>query len=337
MKLKLLAATLCVIPFILVGVWWWSAGAQADALEGWMAERRAAGWQAEVAEIDVNGFPSRLDATLRAPALADPVSGWAWSADRLDIRQVIYDPTFFTVHWPAEQRIAAPGAPATLRVDVMEASLRVDGPSALGVERVSFDVQRGAVAADAGWTASVDRFTQHIRRAANAGPENAYEFRLDARLLRLPEFVRRYADPAGALPAAIELVAIEGRAALDRPLDRAAFEGAKPQILALSLAQAEAKWGGLALALDGAVKADEDGYAEGEIDLSAQNWKEMLEGAVSAGVVGRGLADALETGLGFVARLGGDPDRLDATINFSGGFMKIGPVPVGPAPRLVGG
>ena len=335
MKLKILAGLLFLTPFVLAAWWWVGATAQQNALEGWLAERRGAGWQAEAAAIDVNGFPNRLDATLRAPRLADPQSGWSWSADRLDIRQVIYDPTFFVVEWPSEQRIAAPGAPATLRTDVMEMSAKVSGEGAMSLTRASFDAVRGAVAADAGWTAGADRLTAHIRVAPDAGPANAYEFRVDALRLRLPDFIRRLADPADALPAALETVAAEGRAALDRPLDRFAFEGRKPQLTALTLKEARAEWGGLALEMTGAVQADDEGYAEGEIDVSARNWKAMIEAAVAASAIGEGFAETLIAGLGFVARLGGDAERLDVALTFSGGYARLGPVPVGPAPRLL--
>lgn len=334
LKFKLLAGALVVGLIAWFGWWWIAAGAQEAALERWLADRRAAGWQAEAAEISVRGFPNRLDVKLTAPALADPASGWAWSAPRFDIRQVIYDPTFFVAEWPAEQRVAEPGARATLRAEVMEASLKVDAKSSLDLARASADIQRGAVAADAGWTASVARLTAHVRAAPEAGPDNAYEFRLDGLGLRLPNFLRDALDPAGALPPAMETVALEGRAALDRRLDRFSFEGPKPQLVALSLKEMRAKWGGLGLTVSGSMTADENGYGAGAFDITAENWKAMLDAASAAGAIKAGLLETLKTGLGFIARLSGDPDRLDVTLTLEGGYARIGPVPVGRAPLL---
>lgn len=334
MKFKVLAAALI---FVMAGwsIWWWiAASAQKSALEGWMAAQRAEGWVAEASSIDVVGYPNRLDATLRDLALANPAEGWSWDAERLAIRQVAYDPTFFIVHFPPESRLAVPGARARLTADQMEASLKVSNASSVAIERASFDAQLPGLAAEAGWTASAERITLHMRAAPDAGPANAYEFRLDALRLRPPEFIRRIADPARALPAAVDVVAAEGRAALDRPLDRYALEGAPPQIQSLSLKEAKATWGELDFAMTGAARADEEGYAEGEFDITARNWRQMLDAAVAAGAIPRAMAETLKTGLGFVARLGGDPEELNVALTMSGGFTRLGPVPIGPAPRL---
>lgn len=335
MKFKLLAAALIIFMTGWLGWWWIAAGAQKAALENWMAAQRAAGWQAEASSIDVTGLPNRLDATLNDLALANPAEGWAWEGERLSIRQVIYDPRFAIIHFPPESRVAAPGARARLTADRMEASVRIADTATVSVERASFDAQLPGIAAEAGWTASARRVTLHLRAAPEAGPENAYQFRLDASRLRPPEFLRRLADPAGALPQAIELITAEGRVALDRPLDRFALETSAPQITSLSLKETRASWGELEFSMNGAARADEDGYAEGEFDVSARNWRRMLAAAAAAGAIPQALADTLETGLGFVAGLGGDPETLSVAITFSGGFMRVGPVPIGPAPRLI--
>ncbi len=334
MKLKILAGALVIIPLAWFGWWYFVAGAHEAGIERWLQDRRSAGWQADVAEVSVTGFPNRLDTLMARPALADPASGWAWEADRLDIRQVIYDPTFFVIEWPSEQRIAAPGARAVLRTEEMEASLKVAAASTLDVARASFDVQRAAIEAEAGWTASAERFTAHLRAAPDAGPANAYEFRIDALRIRPPEFIRRIADPTGTLPPQLETAIAEGRVALDRPLNRLSLEGAKPQVEALSLGSARAEWGGLKLAISGSAIADSDGLAEGTFDVQAENWRDMIDTAVTAGAIAPAFADTLKAGLGFVARLGGNPDKLDVSLTFGNGIARIGPVPIGRAPRM---
>lgn len=334
LKFKLLAG-LIITVIVGAAVWWlMAARAQETALETWLQQRRDAGWQAE-ADISILGFPNRLDIKLTDIALADPSSGWAWSAPWLEIAQVIYDPTFFVANWPAEQRLAAPGARAILRAEKMEGSLKAGTRTTLPLRRASFDIQKAALAADAGWTAGVDRLGLHVREAPEAGPPNAYEFRADILRLRLPDFIRAQLDPAGALPPAIETATFDGRAAFDRPLDRFAIEGPKPGLTALSLSEAVAEWGALRLVVSGSMKADAEGYAEGEFDIAADNWREMLDAAVAAGAMSLAFAETLKTGLGFVARLSGDGDRLDVGLVFANGLTRIGPIPVGRAPRLL--
>lgn len=333
-RMKLLAGLIVLVMVAGAGWWWMAAQAHEAAIRAWLDGRRAAGWQAEAA-VSIAGFPNRLDLTFEAVALADPASGWAWEAPRFEIDSVIWDPTFYVAAWPPEQRVAAPGARATVRSESMRASFRAFRETTLPLERASFDALRPSVEAEAGWTAGAERLGLHIRAAPGAGPANAYEFRADAVRLRLPDFLRVRLDPAGALPPAMEIASAEGRVAFDRPLDRFALEGRKPGATHLTLKEARAEWGGLRLLVSGAAEADAEGYAEGEFDIRAENWSAMLDAAEAAGAVTPGFAETLRAGLGFLARLGGDGTSLDVALVFSGGRARIGPVPVGAAPRMI--
>jgi len=335
MKFKALIVVLLVATAGWFAWWWVAAEAQKTALNAWLDERREAGWQAESAAIDVSGFPNRVDAVLTEPALADPISGWAWSAPRLSIYQILYKPTEAIITWPEEQRIAAPGARATVRSEMMRASFAFAQSEALTLQRNSLEVRNAAVAADAGWTAGVEFYNHHIRPSTGDLGQNAYEFVADVKKLRLPDFLRRQIDPAGALPPAIEVIRVEGAAAFDTPLDRYAFERTKPQLTALILLPSGAAWGDLALRVSGKIRTDANGFAEGTFDVSAKNWKDMLDAAVTSGAITKSLSDALKLGLGFVARLSGGRNTLDVSLTFKDGYTKIGPVPVGPAPQLL--
>lgn len=335
MKFKALIIILIVAAAGWFAWWWIATEAQKAALNAWLDERREAGWQAEAAAIDVAGFPNRVDAEITEIALADPISGWAWTAPRLAIYQILYKPTEAIVVWPEEQRIAAPGARATVRSEMMRASFAFTASDALTLERNSLEIRNGAVAADAGWTAGVDYYNHHIRPATGDLGPNAYEFIAEATKLRLPDFIRRVIDPSRTLPAAIDTIRIEGAAAFDAPLDRYAFERTKPRLTALTLLPSSGAWGDLALRMSGEVKADASGFAEGSFDISAKNWEEMLDAAVASGAINRSLSDALKLGLGFVARLSGGRNTLDVALTFQDGLTRIGPVPLGPAPRLV--
>jgi hypothetical protein len=129
---------------------------------------------------------------------------------------------------------------------------------------------------------------------------------------------------------------VDARATLDRPLDRDALEAAPPQPLALTVREAQARWGPLAVRATGTLEADAQGYAEGELALRAENWREMLATAVAAGAVSSELARLIEGGLGLVAALSGGGETLDAPLIFADGRARLGPVPIGRAPRLVG-
>ena len=60
----------------------------------------------------------------------------------------------------------------------------------------------------------------------------------------------------------------------------------------------------------------------------------MLTLAVSSGVVPSELQRTLESGLGLLARLSGNPDTLDAPLSFKNKVISLGPVPIGRAPKI---
>lgn len=335
MKFKLLGIAMVLAVLVWFGWWWIAATTHQNGLERWLADRRDAGWQAETTDIAINGFPNRLDTTLTKPALADPASGWAWSAPFLVIYQVIYDPTHFIVIWPDSQEIAAPGASATLTSDVMQASVVVGTSSRMEVERASLEIRGAALDGVEEWRASATSWVQHLRRTPDAGPDNAYEFRADGVGIALPAEWRRVVDPANTLPDAIESIVMEGRIAFDRPLDRFALEDRKPQISALTLKEGHANWGGLSLTVTGSVRADDQGYAEGEMTINARKWREMVDAAVGANMLSQSTGEAVKTGLGLIARLSGKKDEITAPLAFSDGVMRLGPIPIGSAPRMI--
>jgi hypothetical protein len=85
----------------------------------------------------------------------------------------------------------------------------------------------------------------------------------------------------------------------------------------------------------GRLVVDELGYAEGRIDVRARNWHEMIEIAERAGAIGSTLAGTLRSGLDLVAMLSGDRNSLRVPLDFENGRMRLGPVVIGDAPRLV--
>jgi hypothetical protein len=330
-----LAALLVLAP-VLWTAWWLLAAQTRDrGLAAWLDARRAEGWQAEAAAIATTGFPRRLDTRVERLALADPEVGWAWETPSLDIRGDAWAPTRVEVALPPEQTLAAPGEAMTLRSETLGGTLGfLPGPS---LELAALAIEGAGLALDAGsgWTAGADRLEAAVREADPAtAPAHAYDLTLAAETVRLPPALDALIDPGGVLDAVFDRLTLDARAAFDAPLDRRAVEDGPPPLSAVSLRDLDARWGDLALRARGNLRADAEGYAEGRLDLRAENWRRMLRAARDAGALDRGLADAIEAGLGLLAMLGGSEETIEAPLSFEGGWTRLGPVPVGPAPRL---
>jgi hypothetical protein len=322
------------------GWWWFNASMRETAIEDWLAERRADGWVAEAADVSVNGFPNRLDLTVTELALADPAEGWSWEAPFFQVMSLTWKPHHFIAIWPTEQVFASPYERAEIAASRMRGSVVFVPGLDLALERSTVEIDELAITGDAGWTASLGRAVLSTRRAEGERASGAHHYDLNftAAGLALPEEWAADLDRAGVLPTRMEAAEIDATLAFDRAWDRHAIEERNPAIDGIVVRDLRLSWGRLDLRGRGEVTADARGYAEGYLDLRVRNWQEMLEIAVSADLIGRSTARAVETGLGLMARLGGSRNAIDVPLIFENGrtFIAgpIGSIAIGDAPLL---
>ena len=120
----------------------------------------------------------------------------------------------------------------------------------------------------------------------------------------------------------------------DRTWDRRAIEERRPQPTRIVIRHAEAVWGELRIKAAAELDVDQAGYPTGTLSLQARNWREMLALAEASGVLAGGLRQQAERALSTLASLTGNPNAIDVQLNFAGGLVAVGFIPLGPAPRL---
>jgi hypothetical protein len=316
------------------GYWFVGARGMDQALAGWFEARRADGWVAHYDELSVTGFPNRFDVNLAGPELADPDTGLAWQAPFFQILALSYRPNHVIAVWPPESRLATPHETYGLEADDMRASLVLRPGPRLALDRATLTARTLNITRDAraGTTAVADLSLAAERAPADDAP--AYRLGLRAQGLAPPIPWRNRVDPQGSLPDTFDTVRADLTVTFDKPWDRTAIEEARPQPRRIRLRLAEARWGRLELAAAGELDVGDDGTPEGEITVKARNWREILELSVRAGALNESLAATLRDGLALVARMAGHPETLDVPLSFSGGRVRLGPVPLGRAPTL---
>ncbi len=315
------------------GYWFVGAGAQERALAGWFEDRRADGWVAEHDGIAVNGFPNRFDTTISDVVLADPETGVAWRAPFFQILALSYRPNHVIAVWPGSQSVASPEERIEIAAGGMRSSLVFAPDTQLAVQRATMRLEDFRLSGETGWEAGLDSAILATRQAA-ALPF-AHDIAFDAQALRLSEQARARLDPSGMLPDEIGTLHLEMTVEFDAPWDRQAIEIARPGIVSVDLDDLTALWGRLELRAAGELEVDAAGYPEGRITVRARNWREMLRIGAEVGLLTDGLAETLERGLSVLAGLSGGPDTLDAPLTMSNRAIFFGPIPLGPAPRLV--
>ena len=292
------------------------ARGQEVALGAWFNDRARAGWQAEHREIGLTGFPLELRREITAIRLADPETGWAWTAQWLKIDSAPLNPSRFVVTWSGEQTLAVPGEHSDITADAMSALVELRPGVALSLIQLSAETDRLDIRGRLGWTAGAGRFRAAVAERIN---DDGYSIDLRAERVLMPAPLMARIDPLGLAGREIERLSFDGSAVFAEPLDRYVIEEGR---LALRL---EAK---------GKIRVDKRGYPKGKIDVTARHWRELIAMARRSGAIGCEMAEALTQALELVALLGGDRDELDATLKFGDGEIWICPISVGRAPRL---
>lgn len=312
------------------GFWWYNASLRQRAIEGWLAERRADGWQAEAADLRVTGFPNRVDVIVKDLRLADPDAGWSWQAEGLEILSLAYKPHQFIVALPGRQVVATPYESITAQADVLRGSVGFRPSTRLELDHSTFEIGGLDIESDAGWRARVGKAILATRQAA--GIPFAHDVAFNAETLLLPDGLT--ARTAGVLSDVAGPLALDTTLTFDRPWERATVDGDNPVIEGVTVRKLQLTWGELDLAGSGDLVADAQGYAEGRIDLEAKNWRRMLDAAEASGALNGTAASALRAGLGLLAGFGSGGNTLSVPLDFADGATRLGPIPLGPAPRL---
>lgn len=339
--MKRLLVVIIVSATLWSGYWLYGSSTTRGAFEGWFGERRAAGWVADFAALEVQGFPNRFDVTMTDIALADPDTGWAWTAPFFQILALSYKPNHVIAVWPDLQHVATPLGKFDITQAEMQASLVLWPSADIAPDRIRLVADTLQISASDGTGTAMSALRIAAERLgadgqpATAAPEEGatrYRIALSAEGFAPDLALRHRIDPTDRLPRTLDALRADVTLGFDRPWDRRAVEVARPQPRQIALRLAEARWGELELKAAGELEIDAAGEATGRMTVKAQNWREILAMARASGELPEGVADTLERALSLLA---GRNDGIDIPLDFRRGLIWIGPVPVMDSPVFV--
>ena len=323
---------LLMLVLLVAALWsaWWFYGARQTeaAFEGWLAGRAALGEVAE-AGIAVRGYPSRFDTTLSDLRIG--FGGWLWEADTFQTLMLAYAPHRAVAVWPGPQRLIDPfGNTTVLEGEEARASVRVGIDPALPLTSVTL-VARDVALDGTGWQGRLAEF----RFAARAGEGIGAALGEDARY-QVGILLDDLALPEGgavpeALPPVLDLLRIDAVAEFDAPLALAAEVPARME--ELRIGEITLDWGGIGLSADeGRLRVDGGGFLSGSLPLRLRGYPLLVEALRDLGILPERQVVLALAGLSLIA---GDDGDITVPLSFEGGETRLGPIPLGPAPRLV--
>ncbi|OUS04339.1 hypothetical protein A9Q96_15435 [Rhodobacterales bacterium 52_120_T64] len=316
---------------------WWLIGttAQKSAIETWMEQRRDAGWTAEVEEFKVIGYPNRFDSIFTDLTLSNPDAGWTWQAPHFQLLALSYKPNHIIAVWPGVHSYSTRDDTTTITSSLFRGSLIFKPDTALSLDRMQLETTELTLAGESGWHASAEAASiAFFAHNTPDVPPNSYDLYLKALEFSPSSTWRDSLDQSDALPDTIPEVIFDATLTYDNPWDRFAIEHTNPRMTAIQIRDLRFLWGDLNLNGTGAIGITNEGFFDGTFTLQAKKWRPLLDLIIAAQLLTPEFGTALDRGISLVATLAGNPSDLEVKLRFADNLTYIGPIPIGPAPRV---
>ncbi len=290
---------------------------------------RSAGYQVAWQERRITGYPFRLNVTLVDASIREP-SGWALTTPRLETQAYVHGLGTWVLAAPEGFTFVRPlGGPVSVKGELVRASLsHLDNtPPNFSFEGRKLTFTPGPGAQPFGLTAA-EKVETHLR----AGPSDqaAVLFRVDNGAARLSGL---FARMAGDKPVSM---------VWDSTLSKvSAFKGSNwPAAVkswsaaggSMSVRQAGLTAGSAVIgSQSGSLGVGYDGRLSGSLQVNLREAPQALSAMAQTGVI---RPEAALAAAAVAAARQGSGDVAQATITFQAGQTTLGPVAIGPAPRV---
>jgi len=327
---RLTVRFLVLIALVWAGWWYLATSSVQGRLNVWLEDRRAKGWQAEASNITRSGFPLSITTVIQNIILSNPDAQSSLRVPQITLSSPIYWPGHATVRLPAAPvLIVTPQGTLTVGFDAAQAALRLRPDTTLQLQtlgatgsNVTLNLEKGQFIKIAGVQADVQQ---------GRTPET-YELDLTATGLSLGEaFTGAMMLPTG-WPVTFEPVVLDMAVTFDRPWDRRVAKGTRPQPRTVRIDAFSAGFAETGLTADGDFVVDAAGIPTGTLRLRVRKWQGLFDMAVASSTIPPEWAPTVERMLQSMSDI---EDTLDLTITTQDGQMRMGFLPLGPAPRLL--
>ena len=313
----------------LYGGYWFIARATFLAqVENGLSHMQDDGWAIAYEDLSIIGFPSRFDVTADRLSAASPDRSFQWDAPFFQALMLSYRPNEVIAVWPESQSFTLRGAAFDLAARGLRASLSVNLDSSASLSTATLESAPLLLSGANDWSLGAESILLALRETPNAAAAATYDLYLSVEGLTLPDTLRQQIDPTGQLPSSF------GKSTVDVTFKNAApiaLNGATGAVQKITLNSAQIVWGGFRLSGSGALTIIANGIPEGRIDLDIQDWERLITIAEALGWIDAGV---VPTWRNMAQMLSGGSDTLTLPLAFQNGFMSIGPIPLGPAPRF---
>jgi hypothetical protein len=311
------------------GAWFWMRGQAASRMDAAVGQLAQAGYQLSWKDRVIGGFPFRMDVTLTEPRIRAP-GGWALEAPRLEAEAYMHALGSWLVAAPDGLTFIRPkGGPVTVKGDLVRASLTHLGqhPPSFSFEAVKATFTPGAGAQPFALSGA-ERVEFHLRAGPN--DEGGVFAKVDGGRAQLSGLFARVADGkpvAMAWNSTLSKMSAFSGADWPDAVRRWSDAGGRMTVRDAGVTAGDAVLG----VTSGTLGAGRDGRLEGVLQVTLRQAPRALSALSAEGVIEDQAARSAAT----VAQARQGPgDAAQASLNFEAGRTTLGPVALGPAPKV---
>lgn len=325
---RLLIAVL-VLTALWSGYWFGVARLLERGADGWFAAQAEAGMMAGHDGLRVTGFPLRFKLDVTRPHLGNATTG-GWSAPEARLSARAWMPWRLTLDLPEQQVVALLGQELTVGSSALTATVAVTPGTTLPLEWFSLSGDGVSLLSSERWSLAIARIIAGTQRRAT--DPLTHDLRIEATSITPDEAFRQRLATRSTLPELIDGLLLDAALTFSAPLDRNAAE-TQPHLTALTLREATVTWGDLGLSATGLLAPGANGLAEGRIDLRLTGWRELVPVLVAAQLIKPEVAPTVTRALEVMAK-DATAEVLEVPLVLADGWMRLGPIPLGPAPIM---
>ncbi len=326
--MRILIALIVVVSAAWSAYWVVGSRMLRSAIDEGIARMEARGVSVETDDIRVTGFPNRFDTMIDAPRVAWP-GGAGWSAPFLQVFALSYAPNRVIVAFPETQTLDTAAGAVEVGAGRARASATFS-PEAGGMLDHANLVWEEATARWAGREAAAGRVLA-ATRVADGMEADVQNIGVTLDDVALP---RDLLPGAGAEARLVDGVTLDALVHLDAAPTRLALETGEIAVERIEIDRLDLDWGGAALDAEGTLDVGPEGLLTGRLDVTLTGWDRALEIAEAAGLLAEGRLEMARQGLGALSAGTERADRVRVPLELRDGRVWLGPVPLGPAPRL---
>ncbi|MFC3068805.1 DUF2125 domain-containing protein [Phenylobacterium soli] len=326
------------IPFGLLAVgalawsamWLWAKGQAAQQMDAAVADLKRAGYEISWSQREIGGYPFRMDVTLTDARVREP-SGWALQSPRIEAEAYMHALGHWMIAAPQTITFVRPqGGPVQVSGKVIHAAVFdfKNRPPSFDFEGVGLAFQP-APGARPFFLSNAERVEFHLRgnSAIDEGLVSLEVKNGKAQLSGL--FARIAADKPISIQWQATLTKMSAFTGSDWPgaVRHWTDNGGKMQLRQGGVTAGEALIG----AQGGDLTVGEDGRLRGSLKVSLRQAPRALTAMGQTGTIPPETAQAAAD----VAQAREGPDQVaHATLDFQAGRTTLGPVAIGPAPKV---